>query len=411
VAGKRRVAERTDEEKAAAEASRKAKLADLQQQITDAVGDLTNSDQWKSWLSFATKFRDYSFGNTLAIMMQRPDASWVAGFKRWKDLGRNVRKGEKGIAILAPLVGRRASASPEEAAATPEHGGSEEPEQQRGIYGFRVAYVFDISQTDGPALDIPEHPGNAPATPRLLEGEAPRGLWSALEQIATDNGYQVERGSCDGTRNGWTNYARRLIRVRDDVDDAQASKTLAHEIAHMLMHEPSAFDFGITTNCRGSREVEAESVAYITAAHHGLDTASYTFAYVATWAQRAANLERGQSPEDIVRACGHRILQTASIVTGRTDELLGRATNFDFANLGDRVTTGQQRTRRLREQAEPAEALPPGGRVAQAQKPLKDAFPALRPTPQPAGIPGATPASTAAGPRHARTGTERAARA
>ena len=87
---------------------RQAKLADLHTLIVEQVATLTNAEQWRAWLDFATRFHTYSFGNTIAIWRQWPDATWVAGIKRWNAMGRRVRKGERGIAILAPITGRKA---------------------------------------------------------------------------------------------------------------------------------------------------------------------------------------------------------------------------------------------------------------------------------------------------------------
>lgn len=89
-------------------AAREAKLTELQQRLVDEVGKLTDGQQWRAWLEFATNFHHYSFNNTVLIFAQRPEATWVAGVRSWNELGRHVRKGEKGIAILAPITGRRA---------------------------------------------------------------------------------------------------------------------------------------------------------------------------------------------------------------------------------------------------------------------------------------------------------------
>jgi hypothetical protein len=90
--------------------ARQAKLADLHTQLVDQVSTLTNADQWRAWLSFATRFHSYSFNNMILIWLQRPDATWVGGIKRWNSMGRTVRKGERGIAILAPVTARVESA-------------------------------------------------------------------------------------------------------------------------------------------------------------------------------------------------------------------------------------------------------------------------------------------------------------
>src|SRR5690606_13881571 len=125
--------------------------------------------------------------------------------------------------------------------------------------------------------------------------------WDALAQLAEARGYTVQRGDCNGA-NGRTYFDTKTVRVRADVDDAQAVKTLAHELGHVLLH-----DNGVATLvCRGVVEVEAESVAYLVTAHHGLDTAGYTFPYVATWAERT-----GEDPAKVVHATGQRVITAA----------------------------------------------------------------------------------------------------
>src|SRR6185369_16629662 len=85
---------------------RQNKLAQLHTHLVDQVATLTDGDAWRSWLSFASRFHGYSFNNLVLIQLQRPDATWVAGIKRWNSMGRRVRKGERGIAILAPVTAR-----------------------------------------------------------------------------------------------------------------------------------------------------------------------------------------------------------------------------------------------------------------------------------------------------------------
>ena len=133
--------------------------------------------------------------------------------------------------------------------------------------------MFDVSQTEGDPL--PE------VAPALLAGQAPAGLWDALAAQVTARGYTLERGEC-GHANGWTNPTTRTIRVRGDVDEAQAVKTLVHELAHIECGHVA--DLPTYTLCRGRCEVEAESVAYVVGAAAGMDTAGYSFAYVAGWA-------------------------------------------------------------------------------------------------------------------------------
>ncbi len=205
----------------------------------------------------------------------------MAGFGTWQSLGRQVRKGERGIAILAPCIYRPKAvdrAEPNTPAgqepatsgggAVPQGGGG-----QRQVRGFRVVHVFALSQTEGAPL--PQ------VGPTLLVGHAPAGLWDALEGQVHAHGYTVHRGDT-GRANGWTDPTSRTVRVSGAVDDAQAVKTLIHELAHIEAGHVG--DLLSYATCGGRCEVEAESIAYVVAAAHGLDASGYTFAYVAGWA-------------------------------------------------------------------------------------------------------------------------------
>lgn len=234
-----------------------AETEELLAQLQAGVEKLTTGEEWQRMLDMSNRLHAYSFGNVLLINCQRPGATMVAGYKRWQELGRQVRRGEKSIRILAPVVVKKED---------------EDGNEKRALVGFRGTGVFDVSQTDGPPLpDV---------RPCLLDGDAPSGLWDALAGQVEGRGFVLERGPC-GPANGLTDFTTRTVRVRDDVSPAQAAKTLAHELAHVLLHGPRHVQYFA---CRGRCEVEAESVAYIVAGWAGLPTDEYSFPYVAHWA-------------------------------------------------------------------------------------------------------------------------------
>lgn len=337
------------------ETARAAKLEALHATLAEQVASLRDGRDWQRWLSVASRFHQYSLNNVLLIAAQRPDATAVAGYGAWKALGRQVDNGETGIAILAPVLARRSAgsdgtdtalavesvsanvASAAVAGAPAPETGEPSPMTapspadaagtRRSVAAFRVAYVFDIAQTSGQPL--PQQP-----TPQLLAGQAPQGLWDTLAAQLAARDYTVRRGDCGPGVNGLTHYLDRTVTVRADVDDAQAVKTLAHELGHVLLHDPANPTIGAiggvpprsgapplvtprgltsAAQCRGTIEVEAESVAYLVAASHGLDTGSYTFAYVAGWAA-AAGPAGAAAPEQVVRATAGRVLAAARIV-------------------------------------------------------------------------------------------------
>ena len=237
------------------------KVRELHDRLLSQVESLVNSEDWRRFLTVAARFHRYSASNTLLIMLQAPDATRVCGYRSWQSLGRQVRKGERGIAIFAPCVYRRRPVDDDEAART--------PELARVLRGFRIAYIWDVSQTDGDPL--PE------VAPKLLAGEAPPGLWESLAREVANAGYELRRGQCGGA-NGRTSYTTRTVTVRDDVDDAMATRTLMHELAHIWLHDPEE-----ALHHRGTAEIEAESTAYVVCQAAGMVTDDYSLPYVARW--------------------------------------------------------------------------------------------------------------------------------
>jgi DNA primase len=328
VAGKYRRA-KTPAQTAATAKAREEQLTALQGRLTDHVRAITSGPAWAAWLASAAKFHSYSFRNTVLIQMQAPDATRVGGYNTWKAVGRQVSKGEKGIAILAPVV--RKVEVDAEAQDT-----STQTEERRRIVAFTQAYVFDISQTQGEPL--PE-----PPRPTLLQGQAPEGLWDQLATQVHAARFELQRGPC-GTANGITNYETRTVTVRDDVDDLQATKTLLHELSHALLHDPSFFTDPTTALCRGDAEVEAESVAYLVAAAQGMSTDDYSFPYIAGWIGR-------RDPAEVLQATGRRVLATAHTILDGINATDMVAVSSDLARIRERGQVGAERASALLESA------------------------------------------------------------
>jgi hypothetical protein len=303
----------------AADAARAARIAALHDQIGEQVEALTADPQWRAMLDAAARFHTDSLNNQLLIALQaarlgvRPTR--VAGFGIWKALGRSVVKGATGLAVLAPCTctytakdtradtgtgqdTRRPAAAAATTAAGPagEPAGGDADQSARGrvLRGFRVAHVFDIAQTEGdPLPDI---------VPELLAGDAPAALWEALAAQVAAHGYTLTRENC-GQANGLTDPAARTVRVRPDVADAQAVKTLTHELAHIECgHTTEGYDY---RGCRRQAEAEAESVAYIVTAWAGLDSGAYTVPSVAAWSAGDTDVVRGAAA---TAAAARRIL-------------------------------------------------------------------------------------------------------
>lgn len=303
--------------------ARDAKLEELHERLADAVGQLVSDGDWRHALEYAARFRSRSFGNTLLIFAQHldayekgrvpdPEPSYVAGYKQWQSLGRQVSKSQPGYMIFAPVTGRFASSTPQDADSWRRLGkfdAAKPGEVVRSrMVGAKPAYVWDVSQTTGDP--IPERP-----IPRLLEGEAPAGLLDGLAALVEADGYQVLRVEHEGLirgANGLTDFAARTATVRMNMDPAAQVKTLAHELAHVRLHGPDNPDW---VGHRGVGEVEAESVALMIGAAHGMDTIAYTIPYVSGW----AGTVKDKDPIEVVQATGERVRKTAGAILDALD--------------------------------------------------------------------------------------------
>lgn len=252
------------------------RLAAIHAQLVEAVEDLVHSDAWIRMLTVAARYPTYSPSNVLLIATQRPDATRVAGIRTWNSLGRHVTKGEHGIAILAPCAYRTRDDEPSPESSDPVPPPDDDASPPRRLRGFQVVHVFDVSQTEGDPL--PD------CAPELLTGDAPRHLWDHLAGLVRGDGYTLERGPCPSGVNGYTVFAGLRVRVRDDVDPAQAVKTLAHEVGHIRAEHATRFrEYASDPVCRGQAELEAESIAYIVTTDAGMTSDPYSAPYVAGW--------------------------------------------------------------------------------------------------------------------------------
>lgn len=285
--------------------ARRHTVEQLHAQLAEQVAKLDNLEVWQQWLGLVRSLHVYSFANTLLIAAQRPDATMVAGFNTWKQRGHSVRKGEKAIKILAPILHKIPLTDDAGHPVLDENG---QPRFRRQMVGAKPVNVFDVSQVT-PAVE-------APPRPQLLTGQAPAGLWESLSELAKVEGYTVTRGDC-GTANGHIDFTTREIRVRADVDELMACKSLCHEVAHALTMTPA--DVETYAAQRELREVEAESVAYTVLGAHGVDSSQYTFDYVAGWAARAAT--GGTSIADVITATGQRVIAAANRILSHTNPL------------------------------------------------------------------------------------------
>lgn len=262
------------------------RLNETHERLVEAVHTVVSGEDWRAMLEVARRFHRYSANNVLLILAQRPDATRVAGYTTWRHLGRQVRRGEHGIAILAPMVSRVRPVD--------EHDEAEHPSLTKVLRGFRVVHVFDLAQTEGePLPDV---------APEILCAAAPAAAFDAIAELLRADDYQLLRADCSPA-NGKTHFLSRTVVVRPDLPPAQALKTLVHELAHTRLHDGSEYGAG----CRGVAEVEAESVAYLVCGSLGVETRAYSFPYVVHWAD--GNVELVQATAARVIGCARQILE------------------------------------------------------------------------------------------------------
>lgn len=319
------------------------KRADELHQITDklekGVKDVFQSDKYKQFLNVMAKFPRYSVNNTMLIMMQRPDAQLCQSFTGWKQMGRYVKKGEKGISILAPApykIEREQTKLDEKG--RPVFDADGEPVKEKvevTIRAFKVVKTFDLSQTDGkelPTIGPSELVGNIEGYPKLLQ---------ALQEISP---VPVSFELIDGDAKGFYHLEDKKIVVQDGMSEVQTIKTLLHEMAHQKLHDkdnvPEAKDIS-----RNGKEVEAESVAYVVCQHYGINTSDYSFSYVAGWSEGKETPELKASLDKIRQTASefiYQIDQKMEVLMADKDQVQESAkTSSTFAQeLMDKITEG-----------------------------------------------------------------------
>ncbi|WP_445986091.1 ArdC-like ssDNA-binding domain-containing protein, partial [Dialister invisus] len=263
--------------------NQKDRLKEITDRLEQGILEVFESERYKEYLRVMSKFHHYSFNNTMLIALQKPDASLIAGFSAWKNThGRTVKKGEKGIRIIAPapfkvkqemekldpktnmpLVGADGKAVTEEKEIT--------------IPAYKVVSVFDVSQTEGkelPSIGVNKLTGNVSQY---------EDFFTALKKASP---VPIALEHIEGSAHGYYHLTEKRIAIDDNMSELQTLKTAIHEIAHAKLHD---IDLNAPKEAKENRpnqrtrEVEAESVAYTVCQHYGLDTSDYSFGYVAGW--------------------------------------------------------------------------------------------------------------------------------
>ena len=255
----------------------------LFEQIEAGMEQVFHEESFTEYLKVMASFHAYSLSNTMLIAMQKPEATYVAGFHDWrKKYGRMVNKGEKAIWIIAPMIVKKKETDNEDV--------------HKVVRGFRRVPVFDVSQTHGDPLPDP--------VTKTLTGKV-EDSDQLLETLTLISPAPVSFEHINGEAKGCYNPRSNEITIQEGMPQAQTIKTLIHEMAHAILH---GADDPLS---RQRREYEAESTAYTVCQHYGIDASSYSFPYLALWAKDMDLEEK--------KASMGRILNTADTIITKTD--------------------------------------------------------------------------------------------
>ena len=284
--------------------NREQQMYEITKQLEEGVKALFTSERYTEYLKTMSKFYNYSFNNTVLIALQRPEATLVAGYSAWqKNFHRQVKKGEKGIQIIAPSQRKEKELVEKFDPETNEPilGPDGQPETEvveHVVSDFRVVRVFDISQTYGeplPELAIPDLTGQVQNFPLFLQ---------AVKELSP---VPIRFGETEGEAKGYYSNKKKEIVVKEDMSESQTIKTLIHEIAHAKLHDREVLEQMGEEKDQRTKEIEAESIAYTVCQYFGLDTSDYSFPYIAGWSDNLKMWELRTFMDAIRRTAGEFI--------------------------------------------------------------------------------------------------------
>lgn len=314
---------------------REQQMKEITERLEQGVKELFTSEMYTEYLKTMSQFHNYSFNNTLLIAMQKPDATLVAGYQAWqKKFKRQVKKGEKGIQIIAPAPIREKEEiekfSPEtnEPILRPD-GQPETEEVVHTIPRFRVATVFDVSQTYGeplPELETPELMGNVENYEFFMQ---------ALREISP---VPMRFDEIESGAKGYYSNTNKEIVIQSGMSESQTMKTGIHETTHAKLHDREIMEALGEKKNQMTREVEAESVTYTVCQYFGLDTSDYSFPYIAGWSSSVDMKELRASMDTIRKTAGEMIDGMTEVMQRLTREQLEKDELEEAAGL-----VGEQR--------------------------------------------------------------------
>ena len=270
--------------------------------LETGVENIFTGDKYAQYLQTMSKFHRYSFNNTLLIAMQRPDATLVTGYRNWQSMGRQVKKGEKGITILAPApIKRKREQEILDQNRKPLLDADGKPrteEVEVVIPRFKPTTVFDISQTDGEPIETL-------APEELTEAVADYDLF--MEAITAVSPVPIRFDEIAGEAKGYYHSGDKEIVIQKGMSESQTIKTAIHETGHARLHDKDIMEKQGIEKDRLTKEVEAESVAYCVCSAFGVDTSEYSFPYIAGWSSNRDMKELKASMDIIRKTAGEMI--------------------------------------------------------------------------------------------------------
>lgn len=289
--------------KAAAEA-RKKEMDEITAKLESGVKEIFQGDNYKKYLDFCAKLPRYSVNNQILIMLQKPDATMCQSFTGWKEMGRFVKKGEKGIRVLAPSPYKVEREQDKlDASGKPVLNSDGEPVKETvemKVNAFKPVSTFDISQTEGepvPQFGVDELTGS-------VEGYA-----TLMEAIKQASPVPITFEQIDSGAKGYFHVEQNRIAIQEGMSEAQTVKTALHEASHAALHSKEALENNSDKKSRNQKECEAESVAYVVSQHYGIETSEYSFPYVAGWSTDKEVPELKASLDTIRRAASDLIVK------------------------------------------------------------------------------------------------------
>ena len=274
----------------------------IMQNLETGIAELFTSERYQEYLKTMSKFHNYSFNNTLLIAMQRPDATLVTGYRNWQSMGRQVKKGEKGITIIAPApIKRKKEQTVLDQDQKPVIGPDGKPKTEEvevTLPCFKAITVFDIEQTTGEPIQT--------LAPEILTA-AVEDFDLFLQAIREISPVPIRFDAIEGSANGYYHNLDKEIVIKKDMSQSQTLKTAIHETAHARLHDKEIMESQGIEKDRLTKEVEAESVAYCVCSAFELDTSEYSFPYIAGWSSGKEMRELKASMDVIRKTAGEMI--------------------------------------------------------------------------------------------------------